>query len=76
MKGKNAEVFIQYKGTDICLDFHCPCNDSGIPLHFDGYFAYALKCPACGTLYEMPTTLSVKAVDPSKFERDSVVEPT
>ena len=46
----NGDVFIQYKGTDICLDFTCTCGEQG---HFDGYFAYVLKCK-CGLLWEMP----------------------
>lgn len=47
-------VFIQYKGTDICLDFNCEC---GAQPHFDGYFADVLKCPKCGAEWEMPQHL-------------------
>jgi hypothetical protein len=43
-------VFIQWKGTDACLDFHCRC---GAFLHFDGDFAYNLRC-TCGIVWEMP----------------------
>lgn len=51
---KTPHVFLQWKGTDVCLDFHCEC---GAHCHFDGDFAYALKCPHCGTLWEMPIYL-------------------
>lgn len=43
--------FIQYKGTDICMDFHCSCGDYG---HIDAEFAYFIKCNSCGAIFEMP----------------------
>jgi hypothetical protein len=48
------DVFIQWKGTDICCDLHCDCGQSS---HFDGGFAYVLKCPHCEKLWEMPHTV-------------------
>ena len=45
------QAFIQWKGTDVCLDFTCTC---GANRHFDGDFAYVLKCPDCGARWEMP----------------------
>jgi len=47
----SPRAFIQWKGTDVCMDFHCDC---GAHCHFDGYFAYAVKCPHCGAVWEMP----------------------
>ncbi len=41
-------TWIQWKGTDVCMDIHCKC---GCHSHFDGYFAYHVKCPECGTVY-------------------------
>ena len=36
-----ADVFLQWKGTDVCLDFHCyNCQTFA---HFDGFFASFLK---------------------------------
>lgn len=54
-----AGMFIQWKGTDVCLDFYCPC---GSHCHFDGDFAYYLKCPDCGAVYEMGTQVIAKRV--------------
>jgi len=51
---KEPYSFIQWKGTDFCMDFHCEC---GARCHFDGYFAYTVKCPHCGQGYEMPMHL-------------------
>jgi len=40
--------WIQWKGTNVCIDLHCVCgNDS----HFDGEFFYFYKCPKCGAKY-------------------------
>lgn len=50
----DTHAFIQWKGTDVCMDFRCECGVSG---HFDGHFAYVVRCPQCGTLWEMPPIL-------------------
>lgn len=41
--------WIQWKGTDVCIDIHCIC---GVMLHFDGDFMYYVKCGSCGRFYE------------------------
>jgi hypothetical protein len=43
-------AFIQWKGTDVCMDFHCPCGHMG---HVDDDFAYYVRCQGCGAVYEM-----------------------
>ena len=40
--------FIQWKGTDVCMDFYCKCGHLS---HIDGDFAYFVKCPKCETVY-------------------------
>ena len=40
--------FIQWKGTDVCMDFQCECGHHN---HYDDYFAYVIKCSECGSLY-------------------------
>jgi hypothetical protein len=53
--GGMADIFLQWKGTDVCFDFTCgQCGGDG---HFDGFFAYAVKCPHCGAIYVMPATI-------------------
>ena len=64
----STTAFIQYKGTDICLDFHCECGASG---HFDGEFAYALKCHACGKSFAMPSTVTL--VESDEYEPQDVL---
>ena len=51
-EGSDASMFIQWKGTDVCLDFYCPCGAHG---HLDGSFAYNVRCPMCGSVFEMGT---------------------
>lgn len=58
-----TNVFLQWKGTDVCLDFYCACGGEG---HFDGYFAGALRCPGCGAVYAMPALIY-----PAKVESES-----
>ena len=41
---ENPMTFIQWKGTDLCMDFYCPeCGDHS---HFDGEFAYSIHLDA------------------------------
>lgn len=58
--GSEARMFIQWKGTNVCLDFWCACGEAG---HYDGDFAYHLKCPTCGQVYEMGTQVIARKVD-------------
>ena len=53
-------AYIQWKGTDVCMDFHCEC---GSRYHFDGEFAYTVKCPKCSTVWEMPTLIYPRKAD-------------
>ncbi len=36
--------WIQWKGTDVCMDIHCICGHFG---HIDADFFYAYECPNC-----------------------------
>lgn len=40
--------WIQWKGTEVCMDVYCKCGESS---HIDAEFLYYVKCPACGTVY-------------------------
>ena len=44
-----ARGWIQWKGTDVCIDIHCRCGELS---HFDGGFMYYIKCPYCGQVYK------------------------
>lgn len=57
-------IYIQWKGTDVCMDFHCEC---GAICHFDGTFAYTVKCPHCNVVWEMPECLLPRKADEKTF---------
>lgn len=48
-KDDAAHGWIQWKGTDVCMDIHCVCGELG---HVDADFCYYVKCSACGRIYE------------------------
>lgn len=60
-------AFIQWKGTDVCMDFHCPCGEGG---HFDGYFAYVVECPACHRRWEMAWHVLAREALPGDWHYD------
>lgn len=41
-------AWIQWKGTNVCMDVYCKC---GAHLHVDAMFAYHVECGSCGTFY-------------------------
>jgi hypothetical protein len=69
-------AFIQWKGTDVCMDFWCDC---GAHCHFDGYFAHAVKCPHCDAVWEMPFMLFPRRADERTYaghrENPKMLEP-
>lgn len=40
--------WIQWKGTQVCMDIRCPCGKLG---HVDDEFAYWIRCSDCGRTY-------------------------
>ena len=42
--------WLQWKGTDVCIDIRCPCGWHG---HLDGDFLYHVECPECRTVYAL-----------------------
>jgi len=56
-------TFIQWKGTDVCMDFHCDCGHHN---HYDDYFAYYVKCKGCGQVYQTGTSIKMTKVNDQK----------
>jgi hypothetical protein len=40
--------WIQWKGTNVCMDIYCAC---GYHAHIDDSFAYHVQCPKCQRVY-------------------------
>lgn len=50
-------AFIQWKGTEVCMDIYCVCGHHS---HFDGWFAYAVKCPKCKKILEVSAKIELR----------------
>ena len=57
--------WIQWKGTDACVDIHCYCGESS---HYDGDFMYQIKCPHCGKLWDTGGHFILKESDEPEDE--------
>lgn len=55
--GTGPRAFIQWKGTDVCMDCRCLCGET---FHIDGYFAYAVRCEHCAREYEMSVYVAMR----------------
>jgi hypothetical protein len=51
--------WIQWKGTDVCMDVYCSC---GKHTHVDADFCYHVKCGACGALFAVCATVRLMPV--------------
>lgn len=58
--GTDATNFIQWKGTNVCMDFYCPCGEHN---HYDDDFAYYVACKSCGAVYQLGTQVKAKRVE-------------
>ena len=47
---------VQWKGTDVCMDFDCACGEM---FHVDGYFASSVECPECHRMYALDWHINV-----------------
>lgn len=64
----DAETFIQWKGTDVCMDFHCRCGQSS---HLDDDFAYSVRCPHCGRTFDLGTQVrAIETTEPQGEPKD------
>lgn len=61
-------AWIQWKGTNVCMDMHCECGHHS---HFDAASCYHIKCPGCGQVYECDGHITLHKLD---FQPDMTVE--
>jgi hypothetical protein len=57
--------WIQWKGTDVCIDLYCECGEH---CHYDGDFLYFFICPQCDRLWEVGTHVPIYEVSGAKRE--------
>lgn len=67
---ENTNIFIHWKGTNICMDFTCSC---GYTAHVDGSFIYNIRCSQCLKIYKMPKDIQLVEVEKgAKLQPDFV----
>lgn len=68
----SPDLFMQWKGTDVCLDLHCPC---GAHCHLDGFFAYTIECGGCGAVWKLPDFIIPERVENPEDDRAVLASP-
>lgn len=53
---EKAHAWIQWKGTDACIDLHCECGSHG---HIDADFLYYYRCAKCGQTYALGSNIKL-----------------
>jgi len=69
-KGK-PHGWIQWKGTDACIDLYCEC---GAHMHTDEAFLYSFKCGHCGKRWELSSYIKLMELDSENPEHDRTHE--
>ena len=82
MGSDRAEANLQWKGTEACYDFYCPCGyggvtnntggehsdtPDGLDNHRDGFFMQEYRCAGCGEWWHFSNTIVAR---PGKFFHD------
>ena len=67
-----TQAFIQWKGTDVCMDLHCP--KCGWHNHYDDYFCYAVECAKCKAVWIMNCFVTFREPDPANKDESYWVE--
>lgn len=60
--------WIQWKGTDVCMDIHCKCGENS---HVDGDFQYFFVCPKCKTSYAVGCNVKMIELTPEQIEHNA-----
>ena len=61
---KDPHGWIQWKGTDVCIDIHCKCGELS---HYDGDFMYFIQCPYCNKIYEANGFIKLHEISEKKI---------
>ncbi len=57
--------WIQWKGTDVCIDLHCACGEL---LHADSEFLYGFKCLSCKRSYALGAHVALHELTAAETE--------
>ena len=64
--------WIQWKGTDVCMDLYCVCGVHG---HLDSEFAYYVRCEGCGRAYLCNAHIELVPMEDEEAATKSLVIP-
>lgn len=56
---ERPKAFIQWKGTEVCMDVYCPCGEQ---FHIDDMFVYAVQCPYCEKRLELSCMIELRVM--------------
>jgi hypothetical protein len=62
--------WIQWKGTNVCMDVYCVCGNHG---HIDADFAYNVKCMACGRVYACDGHIKLVELTPEEAAQEKCI---
>ena len=62
--------WIQWKGTDVCIDLHCACGDHG---HVDADFFYGYECAHCGRKYAVGQIVRLIELTPEQVQQSGMM---
>jgi hypothetical protein len=62
---KDSYGWIQWNGTNVCMDIHCICGHFG---HFDGDFFYYFECPKCKRKFAVGSNIKMIELSPELIE--------
>ena len=72
-QGWKPHGWIQWQGTDVCMDIYCKC---GYHSHIDAEFAFYVKCPYCGTVYECNGNIElIETVETEEIPNECIIKP-
>jgi hypothetical protein len=57
--------WVQWKGTNVCMDTHCVCGHHG---HIDAEFFYHYRCPECGRKFAVGQVVTLIELTPEEVE--------
>jgi hypothetical protein len=60
--------WVQWKGTRVCMDVHCPCGELG---HVDAEFAYRIRCAACGRTFSVCVHVRLIEISTKEIEENT-----
>ena len=63
--------WIQWKGTEVCMDLFCACGAHG---HVDAEFCYFVKCIDCGRRYFVSQNVKLIELAADEEEQGRLVE--